>query len=111
MTVATQARAREALAEAKPAVFWTDTTDGPATTPLEGSASADRVGVGGGFTGLWAAIQAVERDPGRDVLVLEADRVGSGASGRNGGFVAASLTHGILHGHHSWPDEMPSLVR
>ena len=50
--------------------------------------------VGGGFTGLWAALHAKDRDPARDVVVLEAETCGYGASGRNGGFLLASLTHG-----------------
>jgi glycine/D-amino acid oxidase-like deaminating enzyme len=54
--------------------------------------------VGGGFTGLWAAIQAKEQDPARDVVLLEAQTVGFGASGRNGGFVDSSLTHGLSNG-------------
>ncbi len=42
--------------------------------------------VGGGFTGLWTAYHLLERDPSLDVLVVEADTVGFGASGRNGGW-------------------------
>ena len=112
MTHAAEALAREALAGAKPAVYWTDVTPSPAPTPgLADDIRADLAIVGGGFTGLWAAVQAAERDPGRDIVVLEAGGIGSGASGRNGGFVAASLTHGLAHGHHSWPSEMPELLR
>lgn len=50
---------------------------------LEGEVSADVVVIGGGFTGLHAALNAVER--GFSVIVLEAGRIGWGASGRNGG--------------------------
>jgi glycine/D-amino acid oxidase-like deaminating enzyme len=67
--------------------------------------------VGGGFTGLWAALLAREGDPALDVVVLEAERVGSGASGRNGGFVSGSITHGLAHGAARWPRELPTLVR
>jgi glycine/D-amino acid oxidase-like deaminating enzyme len=45
--------------------------------------------VGGGFTGLWAAYYLLEADPSLNVLVLEAEHVGFGASGRNGGWVSA----------------------
>lgn len=45
--------------------------------------------VGGGFTGLWTAYYLLELDPALDVLVLEAEHVGFGASGRNGGWVSA----------------------
>jgi gamma-glutamylputrescine oxidase len=51
--------------------------------PLLGSVTADVLVVGGGFAGLSAALELAQR--GRRVVLLEADRVGSGASGRNGG--------------------------
>ncbi|WP_027132477.1 NAD(P)/FAD-dependent oxidoreductase [Geminicoccus roseus] len=52
---------------------------------LEGDVDADIAVVGGGLAGLAAALSLVER--GASVAVLEAGRVGDGASGRNGGFV------------------------
>lgn len=55
----------------------------PAHPPLKGVASADVCVVGGGYTGLSAALHLAEA--GYDVVLLEASRVGSGASGRNGG--------------------------
>ena len=106
--------ARAALADARPDVFWTDR---PALRPapraaLTGSGHrTDLVVVGGGFTGLWAAVQAKEADPSRDVVVLEAGRLGVGASGRNGGFVSPSVTHGLAQGLAQWPDEMDTLQR
>jgi glycine/D-amino acid oxidase-like deaminating enzyme len=45
--------------------------------------------VGGGYTGLWTAYYLLQADPAIDVLVLEAQHVGFGASGRNGGWVSA----------------------
>lgn len=56
------------------------------TAPLEGPVRADVCIVGGGFTGLWTAINLKQRDPAVRVVVVERDVCGSGASGRNGGF-------------------------
>ncbi len=57
--------------------------------PLTGEARADVVVVGGGFTGLSAALHLAEA--GFDVVLLEAQRVGFGASGRNGGQLGSGL--------------------
>ncbi len=56
--------------------------------PLRGEHRCDVAVVGGGFTGLWTAITLKERDPRRSVMILEASRCGSGASGMNGGKVS-----------------------
>src|SRR5690348_4366504 len=50
---------------------------------LQGEVSADVVVIGGGYTGLHAALNAAER--GFSVVLLEAGKIGWGASGRNGG--------------------------
>jgi glycine/D-amino acid oxidase-like deaminating enzyme len=101
-----------ALADAEPGVFWLEQPGRPAPRPvLEADASTDLVVVGGGYSGLWTALLAKERDPGRDVLVVEGGRVGWAASGRNGGFCAASLTHGEENGRSRWPREYPTLER
>ena len=71
--------------------------------PLDGPEAADLVIVGGGFTGLWAAIQAKEEDPSRDVMLVERDTIAYGASGRNGGFCDATLTHGLENGRRGSP--------
>jgi len=63
--------------------------DGPDQPPLLGPATADVCIVGGGFVGLWTAYWLKRWDPGCDVVVLERDICGGGASGRNGGFVLA----------------------
>ncbi len=54
--------------------------------PLTGGVRADICIVGGGYTGLWTALQIKRQDPAAEVVVLEASTCGSGASGRNGGF-------------------------
>src|SRR5215212_2075584 len=62
------------------------TPDEPAAPPLEGAARADVAIMGGGYAGLWTAIRIKQREPSCDVVVLEQDICGGGASGRNGGF-------------------------
>lgn len=64
----------------------------PERPPLEGAARADVCVVGGGFTGLSAALELVGR--GLSVVLVEGERVGWGASGRNGG----QLIHGYSRG-------------
>ncbi|MFN8195977.1 MAG: FAD-dependent oxidoreductase [Nocardioidaceae bacterium] len=99
------------LADAEPRSFWHDLHGVAATAaPLSGPTSADLVVLGGGFTGLWTAVEAKRREPGRDVLLLEAEHVGHGATGRNGGFVSESLTHGLSHGLALWPDQIHALT-
>ena len=90
--------------------YW---LDGPraAGPVLEGRQTADVAIVGAGFTGLWTALALTERDPSLQVRVVEADIVGYGASGRNGGFVEPSLTHGLANGRLHFPDEVEELVR
>jgi glycine/D-amino acid oxidase-like deaminating enzyme len=57
--------------------------------PLPGDATVDVAVVGGGYTGLWTAYWLLVADPSLRVLVLEAEHVGHGASGRNGGWCSA----------------------
>lgn len=107
-----------ALRDAAPEVLWldrermrpTDAAPWSETGQPAGSSACDLVVVGAGYTGLWAAIQAKERRPDRDVVVLEAGAVSEQASGRNGGFCSASLTHGLANGVDRFPDEIGRLV-
>lgn len=61
--------------------------DVPACPALRGEARADVAIVGGGFTGLWTALALKDRNPGLDVVILETETCGAGASGMNGGKV------------------------
>jgi glycine/D-amino acid oxidase-like deaminating enzyme len=104
--------ATSALRDAAPFPFWLDAPDAPeAAEPLTGDTQCDLIVVGGGYTGLWTALLAKDADPGRDVVLLEARTCGWAASGRNGGFCAASLTHGLANGLARFPDEMTALDR
>ena len=104
--------ARAALAGVRHVPYWLDRPDRPEPrAPLTDTIEADLVVIGGGFSGLWTAYLARMRFPEWHVVLLEGDRMAEGATGRNGGFVAASLTHGIFNGLSRWPTDMPELTR
>ncbi len=83
--------------------FWLATTEYTEEPHLEGDLKVDIAIVGGGFAGNSTAYHIKKLDAGAEVAVLEAQVVGYGASGRNGGFsmtvfgVSLSVTH-MLHG-------------
>lgn len=105
-------RSRRAVANAKQAPFWLDTDRRPQPAEtLVGSTDTDLLVVGSGFTGLWTALLAKQQEPRRDVVVVDAHCAATGATGRNGGFVAASLTHGLPNGLARWPDELAAITR
>jgi glycine/D-amino acid oxidase-like deaminating enzyme len=100
------------LKDAVPEPYWLTQAGAPATAaPLEGVETADLAVVGAGYSGLWTALLAKERDPHRDVVIIEAGTAGWAASGRNGGFCAASITHGFDNGLTRFPDEMDTLLK
>ncbi|KQX73965.1 FAD-binding oxidoreductase [Aeromicrobium sp. Root472D3] len=59
---------------------------------LDGDLECDVCIVGGGLSGLWTAYTLAGLDPTLDIVVLEAEFVGYGASGRNGGWLSAELS-------------------
>jgi len=74
--------------------YYTRTANpAPVRPSLDGEIETDVCIVGGGLAGISTALSLVER--GKSVAVLEARRVGWGASGRNGGFVGAGFAAGI----------------
>jgi sarcosine oxidase len=77
-----------------PPSLWAATAAAPPCpeTPLRGEARVDLAIIGGGFTGLSAALHAAEA--GADVAVLESETIGFGASGRNGGQVNPGVKAG-----------------
>ncbi|TEX52389.1 MAG: FAD-dependent oxidoreductase [Actinomycetales bacterium mxb001] len=104
-------QARASLADVQFTPYWLDNPDRPAPRPaLTSDIEADLVVIGGGFSGLWTAYLATERFPEWRVVLLEGDRIAAGATGRNGGFIAASLTHGLGNGMARWPTDMARLT-
>ena len=84
--------------------WWADVGAPRRRAPLPGSISADVCIVGAGFTGLWTAYHLKRARPALEVVILEREFAGYGASGRNGGwltdrFAAASAHIEAAHGH------------
>ena len=106
---------KETLTSIKDAIhfpFWLDDPTRPAPEPpLTKAHSVDLLVIGAGFTGLWTALLAKEEDPSLEIVILEAGTVAQGATGRNGGFLDASITHGFLNGLSRWPREISTLHR
>jgi glycine/D-amino acid oxidase-like deaminating enzyme len=100
------------LRSARDSCFWIEDVAVTAPRPsYTGWQRCDLAVVGGGYAGLWTAVRAKQRDPGRRVVLVEANRLGWAASGRNGGFCADSLTHGEENGRARWPGEYDVLDR
>lgn len=90
-------------------VWYDDSGKPDPLPPLGGNATCQLLIVGGGFTGLWAALQAKERMPELDIVLVERTFIGDGASGRNGGFLEATLTHGATNSDYHFPGESQRL--
>ena len=111
-TEAPTAEHRRSYADASTTPFWLDSPQRPAPLPqLEGESETELAIVGGGLSGLWAALLAKQRDRTREVVLLEGRTIGHAASGRNGGFFVYSLTHGLANGLARFPAEMDALER
>jgi glycine/D-amino acid oxidase-like deaminating enzyme len=99
-----------ALSQSKYCPLWFDSNGRPdPLSALDGDASCQLLIVGGGFTGLWAALQAIEKNQDLDIILIEQTFIGDGASGRNGGFLSDSLTHGETNGEYYFPGETDQL--
>ena len=75
--------------------LWADGASASRATASDLPFSAEVVIVGGGYTGLWTAYYLLQRDPSLRIAILEAQVVGFGASGRNGGWCSALLPMGM----------------
>ncbi|MCU1552224.1 MAG: putative oxidoreductase, partial [Glaciihabitans sp.] len=102
---------QSSLANSRLSPFWLEGLGSPAFPRFAGTAHYDLVVVGGGYTGLWTALQAKQRDPDARVAVVEARTIGWAASGRNGGFCESTLTHGEVNGEMRFPNELAQLDR
>ncbi len=102
---------RTALADARPVSYWLDRPERPKALPaLEADTTTDLAIVGGGFTGLWTAVRAKEEDPDLDVVLIEADAISEGASGRNMGALWDDIAGGAHHALKEFPHEFQRLV-
>ncbi|HYO19297.1 MAG TPA: FAD-dependent oxidoreductase, partial [Dermatophilaceae bacterium] len=95
-------------------LWWDGLPAGPTRPALTRDEQVDVAIVGAGFTGLWTAYYLLEADPSLSVLVLEAEHVGFGASGRNGGWVSALYPVGARvlardHGEQATRDQQAAL--
>lgn len=107
-----QSAAEKSLLKTKFFPYWLDSEAAPLPEPhLEGGIRCDLLVVGAGFTGLWAALQAKEQDPDRDVVLIEAQCIAIGASGRPGAILSTSVMHGMDNTQRLYPDDMEELER
>ncbi|MCP4271790.1 MAG: FAD-dependent oxidoreductase [Gammaproteobacteria bacterium] len=99
-----------ALENAVAAPLWHDPEIMPEQLPaLSSDEECELLIVGGGFTGLWAAMQAKERKPDANIIIIEQTFVGDGASGRCGGFLTTSVAHGETNMEAQFPGEVEQL--
>jgi glycine/D-amino acid oxidase-like deaminating enzyme len=81
----------------KNAIYWWETEPVVPGLPLEGTAECDVCIVGGGYTGLWAALFLKEAEPSLDVRIVESRWAGAGASGHNDGYAMTVLDMSLHH--------------
>lgn len=96
----------EALKNAVARPLWHDPRIKPEILPaLNSNQTCELLIVGGGFTGLWAALQVKEQKPTANIILIERTFVGDGASGRCGGFLNTSIAHGETNIGAQFPGE------
>jgi len=108
----TATMAEKALLKTKFFPYWLDNENAPAPEPsLTENIMCDLLIVGAGFTGLWAAIQAKEADPARNVVIIERECIAIGASGLPAAILSTSVMHGLDNSERLFPTEMEELER
>ncbi|QTG81718.1 NAD(P)/FAD-dependent oxidoreductase [Arthrobacter crystallopoietes] len=110
-TTAPTDRVQRSLAHTKYSSVWFEGIQREPANKLIGRHSCDLLIVGAGFGGLWAAMRARKRHPDWAITVVDSHEVGQAASGRNGGFVSYSVTHGLANALARWPKEADVLER
>jgi glycine/D-amino acid oxidase-like deaminating enzyme len=78
--------------------FWVSRGRAPVNPPLQGRRIADLAIIGGGVTGLSTALHALQRQPDLKVVLLEAQYIGFGATGRSGGVLGNGTEMGMPEG-------------
>jgi len=105
-------RAQIALDSTKFTTYWLDSIDPVGKVPpLDTDTRCDLLIVGGGFCGLWGAIQAKEKEADRDVVLIEAKSIANGASGRPAAIMSTSVMHGIDNTERMFPGEVAELEK
>ena len=99
--------ALQALSKTTFDTYWLDSLGSEQSQPaLELNIECDLLVVGGGFCGLWGAIQAREQNPQRNVVLIEARSIANGASGRPAAIMSTSVMHGIDNTERMFPREV-----
>jgi len=103
-------RSTAALSNVRFTPYWLDSNDAPAAEPsLTESTTADLLIVGAGFTGLWSAVIAKEKNPDRNIVLIDSKTVANGASGRPGAIVSTSVMHGLHLAAQLFPNDIEEL--
>jgi len=104
--------AQRALENTRFLTYWLDSIPEENAEPaLFQKIHCDLLIVGGGFCGLWAAIQAKEQDSEREVVLIEGKSIANGASGRAAAIMSTSVMHGIDNTERVFPNEVEELER